>query len=110
MTCPRGQAGPLRFCFSHSTRCSAHHRLPVTVGRCFPSPVRPLCVAWVTPNTQLPTELARGPGYLCVICISLGDPTQILAHQTWVALGTGHPGGGETQRVPCAVRTGSVWP
>lgn len=126
MTCLRGQARPLRFCISHSTQCSAQapNRLSVnSVGRGFPSPSRSLCVAhtaWASPNNQRSKQLARGPGYLYVICISLADPTQILAHQTWWPWGLTSPASssqrwGNTERIPtesghagtCEVHTGT---
>lgn len=76
--------------------------------------------AWASPNIQLPEQPSRGPGYLYVICIFLGDPKQILAPQSWVALETGKSSllateVGKQETVPCEVHTGgeaygSVWP
>lgn len=73
-----------------------------------------LCIAqtaWMSPNIQLPEQPARGPGYLYVICIFLGDPKQILAPQSWVAVETGKSSllsteVGKQERVPREVHTG----
>lgn len=73
-----------------------------------------LCIAQTaraSPNIQLPEQRARGPGYPYVICIVLGDPKQILAPQSWVAVETGRSSllsteVGKQERVPCEGHTG----